>query len=75
MNCNAWTRKVTGLYFANADPAGAAAALANKEEADARSVFVGNVLFPPFSIEKKEKHSVFVQQNVDRLVDRMAVMV
>jgi len=29
----------------NADPAGAAAALANKEEADARSVFVGNVLF------------------------------
>jgi hypothetical protein len=29
----------------NADPAFATAALANKEEVDARSVFVGNVLF------------------------------
>jgi len=58
MNCNAWMRKVTGLYFANADPAGAAAALANKEEADARSVFVGNVLFPPFSIEKRQAFCV-----------------
>jgi polyadenylate-binding protein 2 len=37
--------KVEKEMSAVQDPAGAAAALANKEEADARSVFVGNVLF------------------------------
>jgi hypothetical protein len=43
---NAWTRYVTGLYLLNTNPAGAAMALENKEEADLCSIFVGNVLFP-----------------------------
>jgi hypothetical protein len=37
--------KISKLPLLNADPAFATIALANKEEANACSVFVGNVLF------------------------------